>query len=95
MVDLSQGHHLRRSEIGWSGDIGRPISPQIQNSPNQGPKQVGGGSYPRIAASPWPGWALGVGGEKAVTKQEDLIQRALLESEQRYRRLFESAQDGF
>ena len=29
-----------------------------------------------------------------MTKQEDLVQRALLESEQRYRRLFESAQDG-
>ena len=29
-----------------------------------------------------------------MTKQEDLTQRALLESEQRYRRLFESAQDG-
>lgn len=29
-----------------------------------------------------------------VTKQEDLIQRALLELEQRYRRIFDSAQDG-
>lgn len=28
-----------------------------------------------------------------MTKQEDLIQKALLEPEQRYRRLFESAQD--
>ena len=29
-----------------------------------------------------------------MTKQEDLMQRALLESEQLYRRLIESAQDG-
>ena len=54
MLDLSQGHHLRRAEIGWSGDLCRPISPQIQNSSNQGSKQVGGGSYSRMAASPLP-----------------------------------------
>ena len=54
MLDLSQGHHLRRAEIGWSGDLCSPISPQIQNSPNQGSKQVGGGSYSRMAASPLP-----------------------------------------
>ena len=49
MLDLSQGHHLRRAEIGWSEDLCRPISPEIQISPNQGPKQVSGGCpRPRV-----------------------------------------------